>query len=258
MNITAADKYSFQFLSGNALKILALISMTVDHIGMILFPRVYVLRIIGRLAFPIFAYMVAEGCYYTRNKKKYIGLIFAVGVLCQIIAYVSQQTLYMCIMITFTLSLLIIFSLQKAIPDRNRHDGDTSRSVSPVWCVITAVLIGVSFFLTEILENLIPSTDFHIDYGFFGVMLPVLVYVPNLFLKEKNAFCRLIQTAILAIWILLLWRTCNRYEWFAVFSAVLLLFYNGERGRLSLKYLFYIYYPAHLGVLYLIGMLTQK
>ena len=59
-----------KFLTGNALKILAALFMTIDHIGVMLFPRVLVLRIIGRLALPIFAFMIAEGCKYTRNKKK--------------------------------------------------------------------------------------------------------------------------------------------------------------------------------------------
>ena len=60
-----------KFLTGNALKILAAIFMTIDHIGVMLFPRMLILRIIGRLALPVFAFMIAEGCKYTRNKKKY-------------------------------------------------------------------------------------------------------------------------------------------------------------------------------------------
>ena len=56
-------------LTGNQLKLIALVTMTIDHIGMQLFPRVRLLRIIGRLAFPIFAYMIAEGCRYTRNRR---------------------------------------------------------------------------------------------------------------------------------------------------------------------------------------------
>ena len=74
-----------KFLTGNALKLLAALFMTIDHIGVVLFPRVLILRIIGRLALPIFAYMIAEGCKYTRNKKKYFGMIFILATLCQIV-----------------------------------------------------------------------------------------------------------------------------------------------------------------------------
>ena len=56
-------------LSGNALKILAAIFMTLDHMGLMLFPHIPLLRILGRLALPIFAFMIAEGCKYTRDHE---------------------------------------------------------------------------------------------------------------------------------------------------------------------------------------------
>ena len=59
----------FPGLTGNQLKLIALITMTIDHIGFMLLPQVKILRAIGRIAFPIFAYMIAEGCQYTRNRK---------------------------------------------------------------------------------------------------------------------------------------------------------------------------------------------
>ena len=64
------ERSSVGSLSGNQLKIIAAISMTVDHLGFILFPSLIILRIIGRIAFPIFAYMIAEGCRYTKNEKR--------------------------------------------------------------------------------------------------------------------------------------------------------------------------------------------
>lgn len=62
------EKFYFGFLSGNALKILACLLMLTDHIGMILFSEVSALRAVGRLSMPIFAFMFAEGCHYTRHK----------------------------------------------------------------------------------------------------------------------------------------------------------------------------------------------
>lgn len=57
-------------LSNNALKIIAMLSMLIDHTGLMIFPEYKIFRIIGRLAFPIFAYMIAEGCFYTKKQKK--------------------------------------------------------------------------------------------------------------------------------------------------------------------------------------------
>ena len=72
-----------RFLSGNMLKIIAAVTMLVDHAGILFFPSQNIYRIIGRLAFPIFAYMIAEGCKYTRNKIRYFAMIFGLAAVCQ-------------------------------------------------------------------------------------------------------------------------------------------------------------------------------
>ena len=58
-------------LSGNALKLIAAAAMVVDHAGLMFFPGNLLPRILGRLAYPIFAFMIAEGSKYTRSRKKY-------------------------------------------------------------------------------------------------------------------------------------------------------------------------------------------
>ncbi|MBO7736222.1 MAG: hypothetical protein J6S22_00120, partial [Clostridia bacterium] len=68
-----------RFLSGNSIKILAAIAMVVDHVGLLFFPFNPIFRMIGRLAFPLFAYMIAEGCKYTKNKWKYLLLMAGLG-----------------------------------------------------------------------------------------------------------------------------------------------------------------------------------
>ena len=73
--------FKFAVLSGNTLKILAAIFMLIDHAGLMLFDDNEIMRIIGRLAYPIFAFMIAEGCKYTKNKIKYFATVFLFGVL---------------------------------------------------------------------------------------------------------------------------------------------------------------------------------
>ena len=60
----------YEILNANVLKIIALISMVIDHVGVMLFPNALWLRCLGRISLPIFAYMIAEGCHHTRNPKK--------------------------------------------------------------------------------------------------------------------------------------------------------------------------------------------
>ena len=78
-------------LSGNVLKIIALIAMTVDHIGVIIFPKAVVLRIIGRIAMPIFAFMIAEGCVYTKRKLRYFALVFGLGLICVVGYFIAER-----------------------------------------------------------------------------------------------------------------------------------------------------------------------
>ena len=66
-----SKKGSIFCLSAFHLKTVACILMVIDHIGLVIFPYVQILRIIGRLSFPIFAYFITEGCKYTKNKFKY-------------------------------------------------------------------------------------------------------------------------------------------------------------------------------------------
>ena len=102
-------------LSSNALKLIALVSMTVDHIGLILFPQYRVLRIIGRIAFPIFAYMIAEGCRYTSNRIRYFLTIFLLGAAVQVFFWLIRRSVYQHVLITFSMSIVLIFSVQNAV-----------------------------------------------------------------------------------------------------------------------------------------------
>ena len=108
-------KTSREWLSGNQLKLIAMITMTIDHVGMVIFPGVMILRIIGRLAFPIYAFMIAEGCRYTRNRRRYFLTMAGVGAGCQVVYYIVDSSLYQCVLVTFSLSLLIIFALDNAL-----------------------------------------------------------------------------------------------------------------------------------------------
>ena len=80
--------------TNNQLKLIALVSMTVDHVGMVLFPKAMWLRLIGRLAFPIFAYMIAEGCRNTKGMTRYLGTLAASAAVCQLVYFFVMGSLY--------------------------------------------------------------------------------------------------------------------------------------------------------------------
>ena len=217
-------------LTGNQLKILALVAMTADHVGMLLLPQVLWLRLLGRISMPIFAWMIAEGCRYTRSRRRYLAGILGLGVVCQIITFLATGWLYQSILITFSLSLGMIFLWDAA---QNTTWG--------LWAF--AVGMAAVFFVTTILPDFLLQWYFGIDYDFFGVMLPLLFYLG----RDKKQKLLLGGIGLVALSILK-----DPTQWFCLFSLPLLALYNGQRGKRKLKYLFYIYYPLHLAALYLL------
>lgn len=228
-------KSCFGCLSGNQLKILAVISMTIDHIGAYLLPQLGMLRVIGRLAYPIFAYMLAEGAKYTKSRARYFLTIALSALLFQIVYFIALGSLRQCIFFTFALSVMLICMLDKA------KDGALG-SVTAL-----AALLGV-FFITNLLPRTLQGTDFRIDYGFMGVLLPVLIYLGAN--KTQKLF-------LLTAGLILLSASSSTVQWCSLASVPFLALYNGKRGRRGMKYFFYIYYPAHLAIIHLISWLLR-
>ena len=171
----AEQSLHINILSGNQLKIIALIAMTCDHVGKQLFWQYDILQIIGRLAFPIFAYMIAEGCRYTRDRKGHLLKIAALALVCQVVYFIAEGSLYQCILVTFALSISIIYVIDHAMKVLKKS-GASGREKPGAVCGAVLVCTAV-YFVSVILPVLLErSTDFAIDYGIWGILLPVFVY----------------------------------------------------------------------------------
>lgn len=113
-------------MSRNVLKIFACISMLIDHTGYILFPELNILRYIGRLAMPIFAFFIGEGCLHTKNTKKYFTRVFLLGIVCQ--SFYTGEALitgygnpfYLNILLTFSCSILLCSALRKILEKKDK------------------------------------------------------------------------------------------------------------------------------------------
>ena len=215
-------------LTSNQLKLLAMLTMTLDHIGVQMFPGVLWLRIVGRLAFPIYAYMIAEGCAHTHNRNKYLLQMAGLALLCQLVYFFAMGSLFQCILVTFTLSILLIYACDTG-----------SRPLTAL------ALLGVAF-VTVTLPRLLPGTDFAIDYGFFGVLVPVAVYLGKTH-REKLLFMAFTLAA-------LAW-SFGGIQWYSLAALLPLALYGGQRGKRRMKWLFYLYYPLHLAAIYGISLL---
>ena len=226
-------------LSGNMLKLIALVSMTVDHIGYFLMPTNMTLRIIGRLAFPIFAYMIAEGCRYTRNKARHIITMSIFALVSQIVFSMATKTLYLNIFVTFALSISLIFA----------YDYLTKKK-TPVSFIIFLLVVLSVIFISEGLALILPkSLGYYVDYGTIGILCPFLVYI---------GFNRPTKLALCALGLIFLSLTGVYIQWFCLLALIPLALYSGKRGKINMKYLFYLYYPLHIGVIYLILVLLRR
>ena len=223
-------------LTGNHLKLLAAFTMLLDHAGILLFPRVQLFRILGRLAFPLYAYMIAEGCRYTKNKLRYFLMVFGLGAGCQLIYYFVSKDTYLNILLTFSLSIVLIYLLQASYQAK-------SSKLQMLWSVLfCAGFLGV-YGLDQVLT---------IDYGFWGVLTPVMVSVAHV-----RKWPRWAEVLCMGAGLLFLAADLGGSQYYSLLALPILLLYSGQRGKANLKYFFYIFYPAHLAALQGIAWLVR-
>lgn len=227
-------------LNSNQIKLIAIIAMTIDHTAWLLFPGcqhiwyVYCLHIIGRLTAPIMWFFIAEGFHYTRNVKKYAGRLFLFAVISHF-AY------------NFAGGISLI---PKGIFNQ------TSVMWSLAWSVVLMVV-----FTSENLRQwqkilviiLICFITFPSDWSCIAALCPVFLYLHRDNFK-KQGITIIIWTFFYAIvYFFAIDKLYGVLQMFTALSIPILKMYNGKRGTLKgMKWLFYIYYPAHL---FIIGIL---
>ena len=216
------------------LKIIGIITMLSDHIGDAILGKFSFFNLIGRIAFPIFAFQTVQSYIHTNNLKKHMIKLLIFGCISQVpfMLFLSTFTERFSLNIFFTLflGLFILFVYDKC---NNK-------------------ILGFLFvILTSIAGELI-----NVDYGAFGVLLIFSFY----FFKDKKikmvistillCFINYIPNIIATPSLYLHYLNCI---FFTLLSLIFILFYNKKEGPKS-KYFFYIFYPLHLLILYIIHM----
>ena len=206
--------------SRELLKWLALTTMTIDHIGLILYPQIPILRIIGRLSFPLFAYLLVLGMLITHDPGKYFKRMLYFALLSQLPFTIANEIpIWQQLNIFFTLSLgiILIYFL-----DRNN------------------ILLVVPLIVSVILP---------VDYGAYGLATILFLYIMRSFRRTGVALITALN--------LLLIPFETSYQPLALLALPLILLHSD--GKLKLinngknqthpiisKYFFYVYYPTHL------------
>ena len=223
-------------LSQEGLKGLACLAMLVDHMGVILFPQIW-LRVVGRIAFPIFCFLLVEGIEHTGNPKKY-----------------GQR-----LIVAMILSEIPFNLMHGRIVDFSRQSVMVTLLLGFLTLVLTKDLCCPALKLSAGLFAAMAAELLHTDYGAQGVLVILLFGYAREYQLSLPA-----QTAILAV-ICLIFPCYNLYfgnipvpiELFAVFAMVPIALYGGKKRTHSkmVQWGFYLFYPVHMLILSLLRWL---
>lgn len=229
-------------LSGTTLKWIAVISMLIDHTAEVLinhntaltdpiWAQIYVLmRGIGRIAFPIYAFLLVEGFLHTRDVKKYLTRMLTFAVVSEIpfdlaVFHTPFYWGYQNVFFTLFLGLLALAG------ENMLHQSSGMFAGAGLWKQALALILCIS-----------AAQLINCDYGAFGVFFIVLLYMTRYDKKTQT-----VLGAISLIW-----------ELPGILAFIPIRLYNGIRGRCGNRYFFYAFYPAHLLALWCIGRFVFK
>ena len=249
-------------LTSNDLKIVAIITMLIDHMGYYLYSYInletYIaFRIIGRISMPIFTFLIVQGFLYTKNLKKYISRILGLALITQIcfgiLHYINityfpyyRNEVYRIVNILFSygLSLILLYVLSQKKIIKKYND-----------------IINIFIKIIIILLILIAYLNFEFDYGLRIPFIMIgLYFIEKLCPKDTLANKLKYLSLILVVFLLSLIKVENGIicKYAMLLSLIFIAFYNGKKGNTNnfIKYSFYAFFPIHHTILYLIGMMS--
>lgn len=239
-------KMPFGGLTSNMLRVIAVLLMLSDHIWATYMSLGNWMTYIGRMAFPIFAFQIAEGFVHTSNFKKYALRLLGFAVITEIpfnLFYSSRvfNPYHQNVLFTLLLGLLAIYVLD------NLKKNFTKKNIgcSLLWIALICVAATLGF----------------VDYGFLGMLTVVMFYVlrdfPFAWLAQLvgMVLINIVFFEGLVYPVEIFGKTFELpYQGFAVFSLIPIWLYGGRKGKSSkiMQYGFYAFYPVHMLILYLL------
>lgn len=200
------------------IKLLAAVLMVCDHLGAVIFPKLLILRFLGRLSFPIFAWLIGQGEKYTNNFKIYLLRLIILGVVSQPIYYLTFRSSALNILATLTFGLVAIRT------DR---------------------ILKSKFLFTLVFGVLAQLAN--AEYGFYGVCVISLLSESDF--NTATWWLKWILLNLLTFW----FPGFLFYQFLAVLTPLILNSWNGQQGQKA-KW-FYLFYPLHLVLIFLLRLL---
>ena len=223
-------------MSSFGMKMLALLTMLCDHFGYALFSQITILRVIGRMAMPLFAFLLGEGFLHTSDKKKYLFRMVLFALLSEapfdLLFYGTLVSLQgQNVFFTLSLGLIALWSYEFfAIQQRRVEPG--------------LLAVGACALASELLRA---------DYGMVGVLMVFLLYVCREKWHRTGLLALSVALQMLRVGVVY-GRDWGMLQGFALLAALPIFLYNGTQGRRRWKWFFYLFYPIHLLLLYFLRM----
>lgn len=195
------------------LKVIALMSMVVDHMGVVFFPDQVWMRMVGRISMPIFVFLLVQGYRKTRDVKRYQVRLAVSAVVMLLGNWVVGDVVGVGIRSNMFLTLLVVLIFIEAADRRN----------------VKNIFLALSLFFVALIE--------------YGVLALVLGMVFRNFEREKMIVLYVVVSLVSGFFF--------KYQYMMLMSLPFILLYSGERGP-AVKWFFYVFYPAHIWGLYLI------
>lgn len=188
-----------------------------------------ILNVVGRIAFPIFAFTLSEGYVHTRSLKKYLFRLFIFAVSIQMPSILFGYNYSMNVFFTLFLGLLSIYIF----------------NFKKINIILKIILIGFVLFFSQ---------KFKLDYGIYGILL-----IMNFNIFRDYKFKILMNFLVLNVFNTIFPKVFDLVDtqFFSLISLVFIFMYNGEKGR-SMKYFFYLFYPIHFFILEVIKFFLEK
>ncbi len=223
------------------IKVIAIVTMLIDHIGLAFFlssPYLLFFRLIGRLSFPLFAWLIANGAQNTKNIKRYLVRLFAFAFISQVpylLFHQQRDPSFWRLNIFFTLSIgLMAIALLMQTKEK------FIRGFIILVVIVVAEFLKFEYGGAGVLVILIFYFFFNNTRMMLLMLLPLflLTHIGPVVLEYiNNGLVRADPVALM--------------QPLAVVSLLFVSMYNQKEGA-KLKYFFYLFYPLHLLVLYLI------
>ena len=229
----------YRVLNGFHLKLIAVCTMFIDHMGDTLFPGVMWLRCIGRVAFPIFCFLIAEGCVHTHDRKKYALRLLVFAVLSEIpFNLMTGRAVWN------PYDQNVLWTLLAGAAVCWIMDGALKRRTAPTF-VLTGAAMVAAFWLLEV---------FCTDYGGWGMLLVAMFYGVRRapYGQAAKMAAQAVGLAFFCIGVM----GGVSIELWALTALVPIWLYNGQRGfsHKAVQYGFYAFYPLHILILSLIAL----